>query len=136
MEHQSCIAYGNGYKKSYAGNTKMTNGQEFDYIIIHESGHEWFAIISLARISPICGSTRHLQHIQSRFLSSAIMAKKKLWIISIRNLSASAIKRQWLVYMALMKKESGDMYSKGSLFLNTIRHIIDHDSFGGACYTI
>ena len=44
MEHQSAIAYGNGYKMGYEGfDRTMTGwGMNFDYIIIHESGHEWF----------------------------------------------------------------------------------------------
>ncbi len=45
MEHQSAIAYGNGYQNGLDG-TDMSNtgwGDKFDFIIIHESGHEWFA---------------------------------------------------------------------------------------------
>ena len=44
MEHQSAIAYGNKYKMGYLGyDRSMTGiGMDFDYIIIHESGHEWF----------------------------------------------------------------------------------------------
>ena len=44
MEHQSAIAYGNDYKMGYKGYDRtMTGiGMNFDYIIIHESGHEWF----------------------------------------------------------------------------------------------
>ena len=44
MEHQSAVAYGNKYKMGYLGMDRtMTGiGQKFDYIIVHESGHEWF----------------------------------------------------------------------------------------------
>lgn len=45
MEHQSAIAYGNRYGNGYLG-TDMSGtgwGKKFDYIIVHESGHEWFA---------------------------------------------------------------------------------------------
>jgi len=44
MEHQSAIAYGNKYKMGYLGfdRTGTLYGLNFDYIIIHESGHEWF----------------------------------------------------------------------------------------------
>ncbi|MCB0662330.1 MAG: M1 family peptidase, partial [Saprospiraceae bacterium] len=41
MEHQSAIAYGNNYKRGYMGGMQA-DGQDWDYIIIHESGHEWF----------------------------------------------------------------------------------------------
>ena len=45
MEHQSAIAYGNGYKMGYAGTDLSGTGEglKWDFIIIHESGHEWFA---------------------------------------------------------------------------------------------
>ncbi|MFN4910189.1 MAG: M1 family metallopeptidase [Flavobacteriales bacterium] len=45
MEHQSAIAYGNAFGNGYLG-TDMSGtgwGNKFDYIVIHESGHEWFA---------------------------------------------------------------------------------------------
>jgi aminopeptidase N len=44
MEHQSAVAYGNSYKMGYRGfdRSGTTIGNLFDYIIIHESGHEWF----------------------------------------------------------------------------------------------
>jgi aminopeptidase N len=44
MEHQSAVAYGNEYKMGYLGRdrSKTGVGLTFDFIIIHESGHEWF----------------------------------------------------------------------------------------------
>jgi len=44
MEHQSAVAYGNKYKMGYMGfdRTGTGVGMAFDYIIVHESGHEWF----------------------------------------------------------------------------------------------
>lgn len=44
MEHQSAIAYGNEYKMGYLGKDRSQTGAglDFDFIIIHESGHEWF----------------------------------------------------------------------------------------------
>ncbi|MDC3301056.1 M1 family metallopeptidase [Flavobacteriaceae bacterium] len=45
MEHQSSITYGNQYKNGYLGRDLSGTGWglKFDFIIIHESGHEWFA---------------------------------------------------------------------------------------------
>ena len=45
MEHQSSVTYGNGFKNGYLGKdlSKTGWGMKFDFIIIHESGHEWFA---------------------------------------------------------------------------------------------
>lgn len=42
MEHQSCIAYGNKYKTGYLGADFSGIGLDFDYIIIHETAHEWW----------------------------------------------------------------------------------------------
>jgi len=44
MEHQSAVAYGNEYKMGYRGVDRSETGvgNQFDFIIIHESGHEWF----------------------------------------------------------------------------------------------
>jgi aminopeptidase N len=44
MEHQSAVAYGNGYKMGYKGTDRSKSGVGllFDFIIVHESGHEWF----------------------------------------------------------------------------------------------
>ena len=45
MEHQSAVAYGNAYKNGYLGKDLSGSGWglKFDFIIVHESGHEWFA---------------------------------------------------------------------------------------------
>jgi aminopeptidase N len=45
MEHQSSVTYGNGFKNGYRGRDLSGTGWglKFDFIIIHESGHEWFA---------------------------------------------------------------------------------------------
>lgn len=44
MEHQSAVAYGNTYKMGYLGSDRSNTGvgELFDFIIVHESGHEWF----------------------------------------------------------------------------------------------
>ena len=44
MEHQSAVAYGNGYQNGYHGMDLSGTGQgmKWDFIIVHESGHEWF----------------------------------------------------------------------------------------------
>ena len=45
MEHQSSVTYGNGFRNGYTGRDISSSGWgfKFDFIIIHESGHEWFA---------------------------------------------------------------------------------------------
>lgn len=45
MEHQSSVTYGNKFKNGYLGSDLSETGWglKFDFIIVHESGHEWFA---------------------------------------------------------------------------------------------
>ncbi len=42
MEHQSAVAYGNRYLQGYRGRASSPVGLKFDFIIIHESAHEWW----------------------------------------------------------------------------------------------
>src|SRR5690606_16584694 len=44
MEHQSAIAYGNHFENGYLGRDLSGSGWglKWDFILIHESGHEWF----------------------------------------------------------------------------------------------
>lgn len=44
MEHQSAVAYGNKYMNGYMGADRSGTGwgKDWDFIIVHESGHEWF----------------------------------------------------------------------------------------------
>lgn len=44
MEHQSAVAYGNSFQKGYLGTDLSGTGKGllFDFILVHESGHEWF----------------------------------------------------------------------------------------------
>ncbi|MFZ1451607.1 MAG: M1 family metallopeptidase [Ferruginibacter sp.] len=45
MEHQSATAYGNKYMNGYLGQDLSGTGWglKWDFIIVHEAGHEWFA---------------------------------------------------------------------------------------------
>ncbi|MGZ4033797.1 MAG: M1 family metallopeptidase [Bacteroidia bacterium] len=127
MEHQSCVAYGNGYKDGYNGFDISGTGYKFDYIIIHESAHEWwgnsittndladmwihegFATYSEALyIECLYGHAAYLKYINS---------EKK----SVQNDSPIIGKYN------LNDEGSEDMYYKGALLIHTIRSIIDDD---------
>ena len=58
MEHQSAVAYGNGFQNGYRGRDLSGSGYglKWDFIIVHESGHEWFANNSLSRVDKVLGS--------------------------------------------------------------------------------
>ena len=42
MEHQSAVAYGNSYLNGYNGTASSVEGLTFDFIILHETAHEWW----------------------------------------------------------------------------------------------
>ena len=66
MEHQSCISYGNKYLDGYLG--RHPNGINFDFIIIHETAHEWWGNSVSMKKNQICGFMSLLQHIQKPYM--------------------------------------------------------------------
>ncbi len=127
MEHQSGIAYGNGYKTGYAGSDFSGIGLEFDYIIIHEAGHEWWGnsittedIADLWIHEGFCTYTEAIYVECMHGYETAmdyVNAKKK----RIGN------KDKIIGIYGLNREGSGDMYNKGMLLLNTVRHTIGDD---------
>ncbi|NJB83841.1 M1 family metallopeptidase [Wenyingzhuangia aestuarii] len=130
MEHQSCIGYGNHYQKGYLGKRMGLSpwGLEFDYIIIHESGHEWFAN------NITCKDVADLW-IHESFTTYA----ESLYIDYYYGTQAANDYVQGLKPFVKNNKPiigkfnvhnqgSGDMYFKGSLMLHTLRQIINNDT--------
>ena len=127
MEHQGAIAYGNEYKDGYAGNTRYTGGHEFDYIVIHETGHEWWGnSVSCKDIADLWIHEGFCTYSESIFVEceagteAAIkyINDKKPWIGNKESIIGD---------YGVNKEGSGDMYNKGSLFLNTLRHVVNDD---------
>ena len=58
MEHQSAVAYGNKYQNGYLGRDRSNTGWglKWDFIVIHESGHEWFGNSMIWRCKRSCRS--------------------------------------------------------------------------------
>jgi len=78
MEHQSSVTYGNKYQNGYLGRdlSKSGWGLKFDFIIIHESGHEWFANNITNKMWQICGFMRVLPAILKTCIWIIILGKK------------------------------------------------------------
>jgi aminopeptidase N len=130
MEHQSATAYGNGFKNGYRGGDLSGTGWglKWDFIIVHESGHEWFA-----------------NNITSKDIAD-------MWIHeSFTNYSETLFTDYWYgkdagnAYVQGTRKKisndipvigiynvnqegSGDMYYKGGNMLHAIRQVINDDS--------
>jgi aminopeptidase N len=130
MEHQSAVAYGNKYKKGYMGSDLSMSGVGllFDYITIHESGHEWFGnSITSSDIADMWiheGFTQYseLVYIECQFGYDKAMKYAKGLKLNVRN------DRPIIGTCCVNHEGSGDMYPKGALLLNTLRHVINDDN--------
>lgn len=129
MEHQSAVAYGNKYKKGYMGFDLSGTGvgMFFDYITIHETGHEWFGnSITSTDIADMWiheGFTTYSETVFIECIKGYDDAMKYI------NGQAKNVRndRPIIGQYGVNNEGSGDMYYKGSLLLNTIRHIVGDD---------
>jgi aminopeptidase N len=129
MEHQSAIAYGNKYMKGYMGNDISGTGIGllFDYIVVHESGHEWFGNSITSRdIADMWIHEGFTMYSESVFIECLHGYDKALAFINgeKRNIMND---KPVIGNYGVNDEGSGDMYYKGALMLNTIRHIIADD---------
>jgi aminopeptidase N len=129
MEHQSSVTYGNNYKNGYQG-TDLSNtgrGLKFDFIIIHESGHEWFAnSITYKDMADMWIHESFTAYSENLYLDyhfgkeaaedytigTRLRIKNDIPIIGPYDVN---------------KAGSGDMYYKGANMLLSIREMVDDD---------
>ncbi len=130
MEHQSAVAYGNGYKKGYMGmDMSMTGvGMLFDYITIHESGHEWFGnSITSKDIADMWIHEGFTTYSETVYVECRYGYDKAMQYINGQRANVMNDKPVIGIF-GVNKTGSGDKYFKGSLMLNTIRHIVNDDA--------
>jgi aminopeptidase N len=129
MEHQSAVAYGNKYLQGYLGSDLSGTGVGllFDFIIIHESGHEWFGNSITSRdIADMWIHEGFTCYTESVFLECQYGFQKAQ--VYINGLKKNIQNDKPIIGPFGVNKEgSGDMYYKGALMLNTIRSIINDD---------
>ncbi|MTI31955.1 M1 family metallopeptidase [Xanthovirga aplysinae] len=129
MEHQSAITYGNYFKNGYLGRdwTGVGVSTKFDFIIIHESAHEWFGNSITARdvsdawIHEGWGTYAEAVFVEDQFGYEDGLKYINGYKSLIRN-SAPIITPS-----GVYAWPSNDMYFKGALFLNTLRNVVDND---------
>jgi len=129
MEHQSSVTYGNGYKNGYLGRDRSSTGWglKFDFIIIHESGHEWFANsitdkdladMWIHESFTTYSESLFVEYFYGKAAGAEYVRGMRLGIQNDSNIIG--------VYGA-HREGSSDMYNKGSNMLHTIRQVVDND---------
>ena len=129
MEHQSSVTYGNQYQNGYLGNDLSGTGWglKFDFIIIHEAGHEWFANnITYKDIADMWvheGFTSYSENLYLDYHYGKEAAED--YVIGLRRNIQND--KPVIGSYNVNNRGSGDMYYKGSNMLHTIRQLIDDD---------
>jgi aminopeptidase N len=130
MEHQSSVTYGNKFKQGYLGRDLSNTGWglKFDFIIIHESGHEWFANnITFKDMADMWVHEGFTNYSESLFLDYHY--GKQAGLEYVRGTRAGIENRKPMIgyYNVNYEGYPGDVYHKGANILNMIRRITDDD---------
>jgi aminopeptidase N len=130
MEHQSAIAYGNHYMNGYLGMDLSGSGwgRNWDYIIVHESGHEWFGNnITTRDLADMWVHEGFTMYSEVLFVECQYGRKAAdEYCQGVRRNIANDI--PLIGPYGVNKEGSGDMYPKGANLLHTIRAVINDDS--------
>lgn len=130
MEHQSAIAYGNGFQNGYLGTDLSGTGEglKWDFIIVHESGHEWFGNnITAKDIADMWIHESFTNYSETLFMDYWFGKEHgNTYCIGLRKniLNDKPIIGDY----GVQNEGSGDMYYKGANMLHTIRQIVNNDS--------
>lgn len=137
MEHQSAVAYGNKYENGYLGRDWAGVGisKKFDFIIIHESGHEWFGnAVTAADMSDMWiheGWTTYMEGMYVEYFYGKADAIKYLNGLKthLKNDKAIVVSdADGKTVHGTNQQPTQDMYFKGALMLNTLRSVVDDDA--------
>jgi aminopeptidase N len=129
MEHQSSITYGNKFQNGYLGRDLSGSGWglKFDYIIIHEGGHEWFANnITYKDVADMWvheGFTCYSENLYVDYFFGKEASAE--YVIGTRR--GISNKKPIIGEYDVNREGSGDMYSKGANLLHTIRQLTNND---------
>ncbi|WP_026451531.1 M1 family metallopeptidase [Aequorivita capsosiphonis] len=130
MEHQSSVTYGNNFENGYLGKDVSGSGwgMKFDFIIIHESGHEWFANnITNTDVADMWiheGFTSYSENLYVDYFFGKKASSE--YVLGVRN---NVVNDKPIIIGNYNVNKSGgsDMYYKGANILHTIRQLIADD---------
>lgn len=130
MEHQSSVTYGNGYQNGYRGRDLSGTGWglKFDFIIIHEAGHEWFANnITYKDEADMWIHESFTNYSESLFLDYHY--GKEAGQAYVRGTRMNILNDKPIIGdYGVNQRGSGDMYYKGGNLLNMLRQILQDDA--------
>jgi aminopeptidase N len=129
MEHQSAVAYGNQFRKGYLGNdlSGTGHGLKWDFITIHETGHEWFGNnITTKDIADMWVHEGFTTYSEALFTESTQGKNAgENYVIGQRKNIGN--KSPIIGVYNTNTEGDGDMYNKGANLIHTIRQLIDND---------
>ncbi|WP_342648617.1 M1 family metallopeptidase [Mucilaginibacter sp. CSA2-8R] len=128
MEHQSAVAYGNGFQNGYQGKDFISRsgwGLKWDFMMVHESGHEWFGnSVTAASYGETWiheGFTKYLETLYTDYAFGS-QAGNEYAIGTWRRIKNDE---------PILGTNTSDKYYKGSAMLHMVRQIIGDDVFKG-----
>ena len=129
MEHQSAIAYGNGYQNGYLGADLSGTGRglHWDFIIVHESAHEWFGNnVSTADIADQWVHEGFASYAESLYVECEQGEEAGAeYVVGLRRNILND--RPVIGTYGVNGPGSVDMYYKGANLLHTLRQLVDDD---------
>ncbi|SFH35729.1 M1 family metallopeptidase [Pedobacter insulae] len=129
MEHQSAVAYGNQFKKGYLGSDMSGTGHglKWDYITVHESGHEWFANnVTTKDIADMWvheGFTTYSEALFTEYTQGKKAGEE--YLIGLRR--GIGNRSPMIGPYHVNKEGSPDIYPKGASLIHTIRQLVNDD---------
>lgn len=133
MEHQSAIAYGNHFLNGYRGQAMSAvgpsseTGLKFDFIIVHESAHEWWGnSITASDIADMWIHESFGAYAEALFVECRWGHDEALAYINAKK-SSILNDRPMIGPYGVNQPGSKDMYNKGQVVLNTLRSVINDD---------
>ena len=130
MEHQSAVAYGNGFGFGYRGSDLSATGVglNWDYIIIHESGHEWFGnSITAKDIADMWIHESFTSYTEAIYIECRWGLEKALTYLNGVKRTMVRNNKPIIGDYGVNAEGSGDMYFKGANMINTLRFVINDD---------
>jgi aminopeptidase N len=129
MEHQSSVTYGNRFMNGYMGLDMSRSGWglKFDYIIIHESAHEWFGNnITYEDIADMWVHESFADYAEGLYVEYYFGKEAgSEYLLGTRSVIMND--RPSIGIYGVNRNGSGDMYAKGGNMLHTLRQIINDD---------